>query len=357
MNESAPLTCLNCGAPISEDASYCSNCGQEKRSKRATVGELLSDAFSSITNWDNSFWQTIKAICIPGKITQEYFRGKRKNYIPPVRLFLVSAVFFFAALNSNFGDIFTISVSDSKDLKTLLEEVVYHNLYQLKLDSITKEIKTVYPAEEAQLAIDSTTSAFNALVYSDSMSLNDVVATDLNLENADGDKINFTVADLRKDPDVFIAENKIEGFWGQTIVRQGMRFAKNPDSLVQFMVGQFTWMCLIMMPFIALTLKILYWRRKRYFVEHLVFTFHLQSFSFLLLTLGLLLMPENTDAIINWSIGLAIIGFIYSFIAFYRFYTQGVIKTFFKQQVTILSYLLLLSFSLVLTLIVSALVF
>lgn len=357
MSESIRSTCLNCDSPLFAQERYCSNCGQKKRQERATISELLSDAFSSITNWDNAFWQTLKVIFIPGKLTQEYFRGRRKNYIPPVRLFLVSAVFLFAALNMNYGDFLTISLTDDKDLKTLFEEVVYHDFYENKLDSIAQGVKVVYPTEDAQLAIDSTLRAFEVLIFRDSIEANDNVISNFEIENAEGKKVNFTISDLKQTPEEFIAKNKIEGFWKETFVRQLMRFAKNPDSLLQFVMGQLTWMCLFMMPVLALFLKLLYWRRKRYYVEHLVFAFHLQSVIFLLLILMILVVPQHLDGVGGGVIFLTLITYIYSLLAFYRFYQQGWLKTWVKNGLLFLFYLFLFSFSFMMTLLLSAFLF
>lgn len=357
MHESASRTCLNCDSALSVDAKYCVQCGQKVKAQRSSVAELLSDAFSNITNLDNALWQTVKVIWQPGKLTQEYFAGRRKNYITPIRLFLVSALFFFAAMNTYFGDFLTIQVSESKDLSTLFNEVIYHQVYQERLDSIIAVEKAKSNAVAIQAALDSTSAKFANILFSDSLDLNTNVFDEFTLENADGDTIAMTVKDLTKSPEAFIAENKIEGFWVKTLVQQAMRFIKNPDSLLQFIVSHLTWMFLLLMPVSALVLKLLYWRRGRFYIEHLVFTLHLQSFFFLFFAFIFIVVPKQIDWMLSTTLFLLSTTFLYLFLAFRSFYGQGLFKIIFKQIIYILTYFYLFATFLMFTLFISALVF
>ena len=50
-------------------------------------------------------------------------------------------------------------------------------------------------------------------------------------------------------------------------------------------------MMFFLLPLFAVSLKLLYWRPKRLYVEHLIFLLHVHAFAFLLLTPLLLLHP------------------------------------------------------------------
>jgi len=69
-------------------------------------------------------------------------------------------------------------------------------------------------------------------------------------------------------------------------------------------------------PIFALTLKILYWKRKMLFAEHLVFSFHFYAFSLIVL-IGSLLFHTNW-----WGVVSFVIFIVYLFFALKRFYSD-----------------------------------
>jgi len=89
-----------------------------------------------------------------------------------------------------------------------------------------------------------------------------------------------------------------------------------------------------MVPFFALILKLLYMRCNRYYVEHLVFSFHVHTFIFLFL-----LVPVFIS---RWFIVLLIIFAIllYLFTAMKRVYNQSFLKTLLKMCILLFIYLL-----------------
>lgn len=86
-------SCPTCGQPGM--AAYCGQCG-EKRRDRADwkLSSIASEAFAEITNLEHSkLWQTFRLLLFnPGQLTREYWSGRRKRFLGPVKLYLV----FFA---------------------------------------------------------------------------------------------------------------------------------------------------------------------------------------------------------------------------------------------------------------------
>jgi hypothetical protein len=88
-------TCGNCGATLM--GPYCFNCGQHAHESARSFSVLYQDAWHLITHVDGRFWQTLYILLLkPGKLTKEYFAERRARYLPPVRLYLVLSVLFFA---------------------------------------------------------------------------------------------------------------------------------------------------------------------------------------------------------------------------------------------------------------------
>jgi len=113
-------------------------------------------------------------------------------------------------------------------------------------------------------------------------------------------------------------------------------------------------MLLAMMPFLALFLKLLYIRRERFYVEHLVLNFHHHAFAFLLLTL-VLLISRSFNAL---ELLLAIIAiFTFLYLTMKRYYGQGHGKTFLKFVAFNVFYLFSFLVVLMITLIISFFLF
>ena len=87
--------CGNCGATLM--GPYCSNCGQHAHESARSISALFHDAWHIVTHVDSRFWQSLYILLFkPGKLTKEYFADRRARYLPPVRLYLVLSVLFFA---------------------------------------------------------------------------------------------------------------------------------------------------------------------------------------------------------------------------------------------------------------------
>lgn len=87
--------CLNCGAIL--DGRFCAACGQEVRDPRPTTKELLHDIAGELFNWDGKLFSTLRFLVTrPGFLTKELLAGRRVRYLPPLRLYLICSVTFFA---------------------------------------------------------------------------------------------------------------------------------------------------------------------------------------------------------------------------------------------------------------------
>ena len=87
--------CPNCGHAVA--AAFCPACGQETNLRLPTLREFLREAAGRYVALDGRFWRTVVALASrPGWLTREYFAGRRRRYIRPARLYLLSTLLFFA---------------------------------------------------------------------------------------------------------------------------------------------------------------------------------------------------------------------------------------------------------------------
>jgi hypothetical protein len=119
-------------------------------------------------------------------------------------------------------------------------------------------------------------------------------------------------------------------------MRQKIKLIKNPGTLIEFVLSNLAWMLVLYVPLIALLLKMIYVRNRRYYVEHLVFSLH-QHTSFLLMLMLLYLFSIST----NWEDWLeitALFYFIYLVVSIKRYYQQHWMKTLLKCMILIVLY-------------------
>ena len=92
-----PERCAACGEALA--GPFCHACGERRpRPTDERLAPFLREQLHEATSADGKLWRSLKALFVPGKLTEEYFSGRRRLYVRPVRLFLVGNLFFFFML-------------------------------------------------------------------------------------------------------------------------------------------------------------------------------------------------------------------------------------------------------------------
>ena len=109
------------------------------------------------------------------------------------------------------------------------------------------------------------------------------------------------------------------------LVRYGRGLAidafHDPQTFLQQAIGNLPIAMFFLLPVFAMILGVCYLRRKRFFVEHLVFGMHIHTFAFLMLAAALLVPGEATG---NWvKLFFVVVSPFYVLIAMRRFYGEG----------------------------------
>lgn len=87
--------CRNCGSVAT--ASYCPACGQATALHPPTVREFAHEFLGHHVAIEGALWRTLGALLLtPGRLTTEYFAGRRARYIGPLRLYLTASLVLFA---------------------------------------------------------------------------------------------------------------------------------------------------------------------------------------------------------------------------------------------------------------------
>ncbi|HET9474028.1 MAG TPA: hypothetical protein VFO82_09045, partial [Steroidobacteraceae bacterium] len=129
------------------------------------------------------------------------------------------------------------------------------------------------------------------------------------------------------------------------------------DALLEALVHNIPRAMFVFLPLLALVMKLLYWRPRRFYVEHLLFLVHNHAFVFLALTImGLLSRIPVVGAHLNlleFAMWLYMIWYIFRAMRVY--YAQSRVLTFAKYLTLGLAYFSTSIMVLMLTLIYSAL--
>jgi hypothetical protein len=79
------------------EGTFCSHCGEKLLGPEDhTLKRFFEHLFVAFANADGKVFLTLRFLLIrPGQLTADYLRGRRKPYIPPLELFLISNLIFF----------------------------------------------------------------------------------------------------------------------------------------------------------------------------------------------------------------------------------------------------------------------
>ena len=106
---------------------------------------------------------------------------------------------------------------------------------------------------------------------------------------------------------------------------------RSPDGFSAQVLKYTSWAFFLMLPLFALLLALFYRKQKYHFIRHLIFSIHLHSFLFIILSLIVAVKVIFTGAWTNFTFLLLPVILIYYMIASIKFYHGRWLKTIFKS--------------------------
>ena len=368
--------CPNCDTQLGPDDHFCPHCGQENHEVILPLGHILYEFVESITHFDNKLWNSLKAIFTrPGKMTAEFLEGKRMRYVPPARLYVfVSVIFFF--LIGKFADHqveesikeYTDVNNSSRRLDIDLETLISNNnlLKKRGLDnlansvdfktsfnkqglvSVARQLKRLNPGQLDSLL----TKADVEITSTNQTRLRELIAlvpdtprVSVDVGLAFGNRRFKTDAerDAYEEKVSHMSDNQIDsliradgsspGWLSRKMYRQQGKFThlatgENTHQLLHTVTKNISVVMFILMPFVAILLLLFYFRRGRFYYEHLIFSVHIHTVLFLLFSLALATTffahPDVVSSVLLWTFWLS---WLYFLLALKRVYGQSWGKT------------------------------
>jgi hypothetical protein len=328
--------CLNCGFEFHSINNYCPQCGQENDDKRKSLRSFIRDFWDDLLQIDNNFFRSIIPFLFkPGKLTNEYNAGRRRYYVAPIRMYLIFSFLYFFLIafeikkntsgSNEFTDKSLAEMAKSGNQKTYNLDTTLRNVDIVKKSVENLQKNNPKQAKEKK-AKDSTKVkeyGINTGFRFNGIFIRNISANAL-MEMAKSGKTENQILDSLK----------IEkGFWTRLELRQMIRLGNaTPAMILQSIMEKIPIMMFFLLPMFALFLKLMYIRSRRYYVEHLIFTLHLQSFSFFMF-IFLLIFFELFETFYDGSvlmISLLLLTF-YAYKSFRNVYKQNRFKTIVKM--------------------------
>lgn len=227
--DAPPEACRNCGHLLGlPRPNFCSACGQETALHPPTVMEFIHQFGGSYVAMEGALWRTLLLLLfLPGRLTREYLRGRKRRYVLPLRLYLTISV------------VTLLSLQWSGVLHTFPDDEI------IKVDKEDTKDFTLVGAGGIKAGMENGKFICDGLPASWCERLKERFTMDPTSMNRE----------LKRVPERFVSH------WGQA------------------MFG--------LLPLYAFYLKLVYLSRRMRWSEHLVFALHLHSFWFVMLGLQL----------------------------------------------------------------------
>jgi Protein of unknown function (DUF3667)/Domain of unknown function (DUF4286) len=347
--------CLNCGEVLT--GQHCAHCGQRATVRVLSLWGMTRDLLGDMLDWDARIWRTLRPLAFsPGRLTQEYLRGRRASYTPPFRMYVLLSVAFFlvATTGSDPGSALRFNVDDKggASLEIAGDDGGSGSAPPSAQQLAGAPATPAVPEPELDAETTQLIEAFvKRLPEKDRAKARSELTTKISGVPAEN---LGRVKEVMKDP--CSPENlKFEVPWGKEYeprLRQACRkIWSDTPSFGRALFQNIPKMMFIFLPLIAVVMYLLYIGSGRYYVEHLLFVVHFHAFFFLgglvilLVERTAWLAPGTTFAAGAKGVGnflmaaFAVYVPVYLFVAMRRVYGQGRLVTFLKYSALGIAYL------------------
>lgn len=353
--ERPPITqCENCGAQL--EGHWCGKCGQPAIDYRRSFRHVIADLLNEFLNWDSKFFATIVLLLVrPWKLTNDFLAGHRVRYVHPLRLYLLASIlFFFAAsygIKSAHLQPIDLSPSTRAEIRSELEK---ENVPPEVREKIEQALGGKPVAPEKRAALEEQLKNENLpkeardeiqqrLEYGEPSPMNARTKLEDTIKTLTPDvraKVEESLKKAQNKAVIFEADKDEKPNdmpkWLEKRARE--KFGEHGTNIQFFLVtlvSNLPYMMLACIPLFACVLKLLYIRRRVFYIDHLVYALHIHTFAYVgivlivLTTIGL-----NSTAlgpVAGWVIALLWVAFIVQiFLSIRRVYRQGWLFSIFK---------------------------
>jgi hypothetical protein len=298
-------SCANCSYDFTAapgPADFCPRCGQQNHALDLSLGHVLEELLEGIFHFDGKVFRTARLLLLrPGQLTRQFLLGHRVPYVPPVRLyiFLSFVCFFLLSLQAGHERKKVLrSAVTQLQAPALVSPTDSQRLQQLgvpaaDLDSLR--------STQGRSGLNIPISRRTVLTFQDVGSLP---------EEASAAQIDSVIRSKGEQP----------GTLNRLAVKRLLRWRDaTGEDISHQLLRALSLILFVLMPLAALLLKLVYLRRNRPYLSHLIFTVHMQCFLFLLVSVYVVLtMLHAPDWLTDYLPLLAAVYFVLSLRTVYQ---------------------------------------
>ncbi len=322
--------CLNCDYELDKSEKYCASCGQLNSTKKLSFDDFFNEFFAGIFAYDSRFRRTLRALLFqPGKISKDYIQGKRMRYANPFRFYLSSSIIFFLiwSVSNSFDDVQFMNNSPAS-LQQQIDEIPQDSLAAISQESGFPEVDSIIRRQQEK----------DRAGYRDIYVPPEELDT-MSMLNAGSKKFEI-YSKFYREHLILNAETAMDSLkypqdsYNHWLYKKAVDWnilKENPGFFLNYFVGKLPFIIFFYLPVFAFFIWLLYLRRPFNYMEHLIFTFHVQTTFFVIFALAIL-FDELLQT--SWFITFGIFAFtFYLYKALRKFYNQGRVKTIVKFMI------------------------
>jgi len=307
--------CPNCGHSLQATDNFCPQCGQRNKDIIEPVWRVIVDFLENTLNLDAKVIRTIFALLLkPGLLTKEYNIGRRVSYVPPVRLYIIMSFVFFLVF------------------------ALFNNTTDKKAGSIAQP--TYFPQGlNTGNAFKTNEKESNSL----NLTVNNIKASELKgLTEAQTDSL----INVRLPKESTFERYMVKQL--HIIANQGYKV------FIQKFMQYVSYMMFVLMPFFGLILFAFYYKSAGYYIKCLIASIHFHSFMFLILSIYLLITEFVQIPYSEWFI---LLFPFYLFLSIKRIFEKRIFITLVKTTLISVMYFISLLFFVLITLMISIMLY
>jgi hypothetical protein len=232
--------------------------------------------------------------------------GKRTQYLHPVRIYIFISLIYFLLLFNHKGEEKKVVATGKKFNK------------EHYIDSLTKSLKNdgvdigAIHVTKKQL----TDGAVNVSVSKDGKD----TTVDIIPYKAAGNlyKSKDTTYEQYLQEQQKLPPDERDGYTTRLANKKTIEWRakgiKPQDAIIESFQHNFPKLMFLLLPMFAVLLRIAFWKNHKFYVEHLIYAFHLHCFLFLFLTIIMLIkmpMPPEWSSVRHWISFFAIIAILW----------------------------------------------
>ena len=294
------MNCPNCGSARS--LGFCAHCGQNDRDYVRSLPTLVWEIVREAFDLDSRMLRTLKLLVLrPGELSAEFSRNRRASYSSPIRLYLFASLLFF----------FVLSVTTKPESPERDDAVIRFKTEQAETLDLTALKATLSPQRREKVDEILSRARYpgaKSFVY------------------GLGQWANYRKDEL----------TEVERFY----VSQGVDWLHTPELAAERLGNNLPISMFFMLPVYALLLAVFYRKKRRFYVEHLVFSIHVHVVAFAVFTVLALVPEAMIGGILDRILLLALAA--YHFAALLRYYGNGAALTTVKWSFLTLIYAIML---------------